>query len=299
MPKINQTRPPRIVGRPHRELVGSVPGARPSVLDRIRPIAFDESDGIRMMVYGRSGTGKTTLWSTFPKPILAIIASGSSQPGELRSVDTPELRKVISTVTLHQSTEIRELVDHLGSGIMEENFATVVLDHVTGLQDMVLKEVLGLDEIPIQKSWGLATQQQYGTCILRCKELLSALLSVQANVVLVAQEKDFNTDSEGDLIAPAVGAALTPSLCGWANSVCDYIVNTFLRQHEEVRSKNVNGKTTQVRIKTRKVEYCLRTGPHPVYCTKFRLPKGNPLPESIVDPDYDKIMTIIRGQSAE
>jgi hypothetical protein len=62
MPKINQTRPPitRIVGKPHRELVGSAPGARPSVLDRIRPISFDESDGIRMMVYGRSGTGKTT-----------------------------------------------------------------------------------------------------------------------------------------------------------------------------------------------------------------------------------------------
>jgi hypothetical protein len=299
MPKINQTRPPRVADNPHREMVGSTPGARPSVLDRIRPIAFDDSDGIRMMVYGRSGTGKTTLWSTFPKPILAIIASGSSQPGELRSVDTPELRKVISTVTLQQSTEIRELVDHLGSGVVEDNFATVVLDHATGLQDMVLKEVLGLDEMPVQKSWGLATQQQYGTCILRCKELLSALLSVQANVVLVAQEKDFNTDSEGDLIAPAVGAALTPSLCGWANSVCDYIVNTFLRQHEEVKSKNVNGKTTQIRVKTRKVEYCLRTGPHPVYCTKFRLPKGNPLPESIVDPDYDKIMTIIRGQSAE
>jgi hypothetical protein len=295
MPKINQTRPPRIVGKPHRDVVGSTPGARSSVLDRIRPIAFDDSDGIRMLVYGRSGTGKTTLWSTFPKPILAIIASGSLQPGELRSVDTPELRKAISTVTLQQSTELRELVDHLGSGVVEESFATVVLDHVTGLQDMVLKEVLGLDEIPIQKSWGLATQQQYGTCILRCKELLSALLSVQANVVLVAQEKDFNTDSEGDLIAPAVGAALTPSLCGWANSVCDYIVNTFLRQHEEVK----DGKTTQVRVKTRKVEYCLRTGPHPVYCTKFRLPKGNPLPESIVDPDYDKIMTIIRGQSAE
>jgi hypothetical protein len=66
-----------------------------------------------------------------------------------------------------------------------------------------------------------------------------------------------------------------------------------------VKEKNVNGKTTQIRVKTREVEYCLRTGPHPVYCTKFRLPKGNPLPESIVDPDYDKIMTIIRGQSAE
>jgi hypothetical protein len=100
-------------------------------------------------------------------------------------------------VTLHRSTELRELADCIGSGLMEDNFATVVLDHVTGLQDMVLKEILGLDEIPVQKSWGLATQQQYGTCILRCKELLSALLSVQANVILVAQEKDFNTDSEG------------------------------------------------------------------------------------------------------
>jgi hypothetical protein len=299
MPKINQTRPPRIMGKPHRELVGSVPGARSSVADRIRPVGFDERDGIKMLVYGRSGTGKTHLWSTFPKPILAVIASGSTQSGELRTVDTDELRKVISTVTLQQSTELRDLIDDIGSGVLEEDFATVVLDHVTGFQDLVLKEVLGLDVVPVQKSWGLATQQQYGMCTLRCKELLSSLLSLQANVVLVSQEKDFNVDSEGDLIAPAVGAALTPSLCGWVNSVCDYIVNTFFRNHEEVKEKNVNGKTTQIRVKTREVEYCLRTGPHPVYCTKFRLPKGNPLPESIVDPDYDKIMTIIRGQSAE
>jgi hypothetical protein len=299
MPRINQTKPPRYAPVPiqsDRRPDGKSPD-RQSVLDRIRPINFDDSDGIRMMVYGRSGTGKTTLWSTFPKPILAIIASGSSQPGELRSVDTPELRKVISTVTLRESTELLDLVGHFRSDIT--SFSTVVLDHVTGLQDMVLKEILGLDEMPVQKSWGLATQQQYGTCTLRCKELLSALLSIQPNVVLVAQERDFNTDTPGDLIDPAVGGALSPSLCGWVNSVCDYIVNTFLRQHEEVKEKNVNGKTTQVRVKTRKVEYCLRTGPHPVYMTKFRRPREVPIPDVIVDPDYDKIMTIIRGQSAE
>jgi hypothetical protein len=43
-------------------------------------------------------------------------------------------------------------------------------------------------------------------------------------------------------------------------------------------------------------EYCLRTAVDGVYMTKFRAVKGRPVPPVIVDPSYEKIMQVIRGE---
>lgn len=263
-----------------------------SVVDRIAPIGFDETDGIKLNLYGRSGTGKTTFWATFPKPILAIICSGGKKPGELRSINTPEYRKTIKGVTLFSSGEIEELVDKQQA---EAGFATVVLDHASGLQDMVLKEILGLEKIPEQLSWGLATQQQYGQCALQMKTRLRSLLDLPCNVVIVAQEREFNIDAESDLLMPFVGSALTPSVTGWLNSVSDYICQTFIRQKTKIKTVKIGKKSVEKKVPRKGVEYCLRTAPHDVYTVTFRVPKGTPLPEVIVDPDYNKLYNIIQG----
>lgn len=267
-----------------------------SVLDRIGPIGFEE-EGLKMLLYGRSGTGKTTLWATFPKPILAVLCSGGDKPGELRSVDTAENRKTIRQVTLNHSAELIEIVDHVKSS---GEYATVVLDHASGLQDKILAELLDMDELPAQKSWGLATQQTYGQCTLQCKEVLRKLLGIEANVVIIAQERNFGEESNSDLIMPTVGAGITPSLAGWLNTAVDYICQTFLRQKEVEKKSTIGvGKSAKVQIVKEKiagVDYCLRTAPHPVFTTKFRQPRGStPLPEVIVDPDYGKILGLVKG----
>lgn len=299
MPRINKQQPGRV--GPARAGYSNVTDqgtgstlahARPGVLDRISPIGFNETDGLKVLLYGRSGTGKTTLWATFPKPILAVLCSGGSKPGELRSIDTPEYRNTVRQVVLEQSRELMDLSD---SGEVRA-YRTVVLDHATGLQDLVLKEILGVDELPAQKTWGLASQQQYGQCTLQCKELLRGLLGLTCNVVLVAQEREFNNEGDTDLIAPSVGPGLTPSLAGWLNQAVDYVVQTYLRQKEEVQKTKVGDKVLEARVKTRAVEYCLRTGPDPTYMTKFRVPRGTPLPDALVDADYGKMLALIRGR---
>jgi hypothetical protein len=260
-----------------------------NVWDRVSDI--EVGTGIKINIYGRSGSGKTTFWATFPGKILVLVCSGGEKPGELRSINTPEYRKKIKTVVLESSLEVQQMASWLKAN--PDEYSTVVLDHATGLQDLNLKEILKLDQLPAQLSWGLATQQQYGQLALQMKEHLRSLLDLPQNVVIVAQEREFNTESSDSLLMPYVASALSPSIVGWLNPACDYICQTFIRpKFEEVKNK-IGDKEIITKKATNKVEFCLRTAPSSVYTTKFRAPKGIELPDDIVDPDYTKLMEII------
>lgn len=256
--------------------------------------AWGMVDTLRVLVYGQSGTGKTTFWATFPGPILALICSGGNKPGELRSIDTPENRKKVTPRIVDSVAGLRDELRRAG------DFATVVLDHASGLQDLTLKEILGMTgDLPAQKSWGLATQQQYGQSTLQCKELLREMLNLPANIVIVAQERVFGGRDEGldpEIIRPMVGAAVTPSLLGWLNPACDYVVQAFKRPKLRKTVSEVAGKKIESLERERGAEYCLRTEPHETFMTKFRLPRGRELPDAIVNPTYDKLVRIIRGE---
>lgn len=264
-----------------------------SVLDRIMSIDDDLDDFLKLNLYGKSGSGKTRTWSTFPGPILAIIRSGGNKAGELKSVKT-ENRSKIKKVTLTSSQDLLVLAEYAE----EHKFKTVVIDHISGLQDLILGEITGIANIPEQKSWGLATMQQYGQCTAQAKELLSKVLNLPCHVVLVAGERVFGGKEDGgdaELIQPFVASAVTPSLVTWVNHACDYICQNYIRPKMVVREIKVNGK---IKRRTEKVpgeqEYCLRTAPTEVYMAKFRQPKDTS-PKVIVDPSFDKIMQAVRG----
>lgn len=263
-----------------------------SVIDRIAPIGFSEDEGIKINIYGRSATGKTTLAGTFPRPALWIICSSGKNPGELISLDTSENRKTIKQVVIEKTSDIKELVDYQQE---TEEFATVVLDHATGFQDYALREILGIAELPEQLSWGIATRENWGQVALKCKESFRYLLDLKCNVVLLAQEREFNNDSDEDLVMPFVASALSPSTVGWLNPAVNYIVQTRIRPAMKKVRVTVGKKIVEKEVATKGVHYTLRTGPDAVYTTKFRIPKGTPIPDEIVDPTYDKIMAIIRG----
>ncbi len=251
--------------------------------------AWPADDGLKVLVYGRSGTGKTTFWSTFPGQIAVAVCSGGNNPGELGSVG-PKDRLKISPFKIKTVDDFRLFIKEHGGA------ATKVLDHASGLQDLTLKEILGLDELPAQKSWGLVTQQQYGQSSLQCKELFRAFLSLPGHVVIVAQERTFGEEGQSDIIQPTVGAALTPSVTGWLAPACDYVVQTYIRPKMQELSQTVNGKQVVTKRRGKGVEYCLRTEPHDVFQTKFRMPKDRLLPECIVNPDYGKMQSLIKGK---
>jgi hypothetical protein len=265
------------------------------VLSRIVPLSVE--GGIKMNIYGMSGSGKTRLAATFPAPLLWILASGGKKPGELRSVNTPENRKRIHQVVLNDGDELSKIYEFQAN---EQRFATVIIDHLSGLQDLVLRKVLDIPEIPPQGSWGMASQQQWGETALKMKELCRPYLGLDCNVVLLAQERAFNTEREEgmEVLMPYVASGCGPSFVGWLNPAVDYIVNTFKRQKTVTKKVKVAGKeVTRKEVVPGQIEYCLRIGPDAVYTTKFREPPtGRPLPDVIVNPDYAKIKKLIDGE---
>ena len=262
-----------------------------NVLDRITDIDFSDDDGISILLYGQSGSGKTSLWATFPGPILAIIVSGGNKPGELRSINTPEYRKKIKTVSLENSDELLSLIVFQAETAA---FKTIVIDHVSGLSDMCTSEVTG-KPVPAQKSWGDMTQQQYGKVALKIKECLRDFLGLAGNRIIIGQERTFEGKEDNEIINPTIGVALMPSVAGWLYPAVDYVCQTFKKQKTETVTSKLNGKDFTTTNKVKGVDYCLRTGPHEVYTTKFRIPKGQSLPETIIDPNYTKLIKVIKG----
>lgn len=256
------------------------------MFDRVSPVQQVDSGGIKLSLYGRSKTGKTRLISTFPKPCLIIGAEDGTR--SIRNV------KGVDFVLINDSKEVLELA----AGAVDRGYATVAVDTASALADKILAEILNLDKLPEQKSFGMASRDQYGQQTLQLKSILWEVLKLTCNVIITAHERNFSEESaNSEMLFPTVGSALSPSVTGWLNGKADYIAQTFIQEETTTKEvKSGTGKVMSLKNKTGKAEYCLRVGPHPVYTTGFRLPGGYELPDFIVNPDYNKIMALINGE---
>lgn len=277
--------PPIVTVKKQSPLPGKpTPKKSGSVWDRVADVPRDPGS-IHVSVYGRSKTGKTRLLTTFPQPILIIGA----EDGTKSILGAPGVKFVRITSV----EECFELLDQ----VVQRGFKTVAIDTASALQDLILAQILGLKAIPEQKSWGTATRDQWGQCGLQTKTILAKALDLPINVVVIAHERNFGDDApQNDMLVPAIGSALSPTTTAWLNGKVDYICQTYIREKEVVQEAKHAGQLIKRRVKNGEMEYCLRTGQHPVYMTGFRLPPGFFLPQMITDPSYEKILKIIKGE---
>lgn len=253
-----------------------------SFKERVRPVS-QVDNGLAITIYGRQGSGKTRYACTFPKPILIIGAENGT--GSVKNDEGVEFGELVTGYDIVEACEYAK----------EEGFKTVVLDTATAFQMKVLTEVLDLDEIPEQLSWGIATQQDWGQIANQMKEYLRTLLDLRhdnINVVVIAQEKEFDVgETDSELIAPNVGPALTKSTAGWLNEASDYLVHTFIRQRMKTVTtslgKGAKKKTIKKSVPDKGVDFCLRTGPDETFMTKIRVPRGTELPDIVVGPTFE------------
>ena len=250
-----------------------------SILDKIQPVTELKTNTV-MMVYGRSGTGKTHFGSTFPKPILFIDTNE-------RGTETIALEEDIDVVRVTEWTEIDELYWALLNKETDVEYKSIVIDQVSNLQDIGMAEVLrkgrkGRDETFTQRNWGQLSGM--------LKQFISDFrdLSDHYNLLLIAHERINEAgDDEEESIEPSIGARVMPSVSSFLDGAVDAIGSTFIKERWETEDKE----------EVRHVDYCMRIGPHAYYSTKIRRPvSAGPIPELLINPTFQKVKDLTTGK---
>lgn len=286
------------------------------MLDRLEAIDEDTT-GTSLSLYGRPKSGKTRMACTFPKPLLILGSEkGTKSVKGLTGIDFFQLVKC---------TDLSWWVEYLKKGGPSkwkngkksvdnrdrplpgnDPYDTGVLDNGTGLRDLRIKEILGLEELPVQKGFGFASRDQWMECAQSMKHLLRPLFllfreGTLKNIVVVAQEQNYgggeNGEAASDLIKPTVSSALGKSLCDWINAECDSIGQTLIRMKTVRTTRSVAGKQVAMVERTGAIEYCLRVQPDEVYYAGIRVQQGREIKQDfIVDPSYEKLLKVIKGE---
>ena len=235
---------------------------------------------VTALFYGRSGTGKTTLSSTFPRPLLMIDVK---EKGTDSIADVPD----IDVINVSEWKDIEDLFFHL-----RENpgaYKTVVIDTVTSLQELAMEEALKIEhkkegEFPTKRTWGNTSNL--------LKRYISNYVSLHddgTSVVFLAQDRMHDSEYDGeDQIIPEVGARVSPATLSILNAAVKVIGQTFIK---EVQSETKLKKRTKPQMR-----YCLRIGPNSYYTSKIRKPKWAYCPDVVEDPGYDDIVKVMRGE---
>lgn len=245
-------------------------------------------------LYGRSGTGKTTLASTWPKPILYLNIKDNGTDS------IQDLGDDIDVKDINSSDDLKDVIlwCHKKASKGKLSYKTIVLDTLTQFQGVLIHE-LGEKKNLTGKGkragdFGTFTKQDWGVISGGLKDAIMDIRNLPLESVFIAQERVFNSgddeDDGVDQLAPEVGARLMPSVNSDLCASVSIIGNTFIRV--KVKKEKIKGKI----VKDISKQYCLRVGPNEVYTTKIRKPKGIEAPDYIIDPDFRKIMKVVKGK---
>jgi len=248
---------------------------------------------MKIALYGKAATGKTTLASTFPKPILVVDCNE-------RGTDSVRDVPGIKVLRAREWQDIDDLFWYLKKE--DHGFKTVVLDTVSQVQQICIKKILddkGKDtEAGALGNWGNMTKQDWGSVATKMKTLIIELADLPIeNLIFIAHDRVFNGSDDEDeeaIIAPTVGPQLSPAVASTLNAAVSIIANTFIRETYKKRKPKKGEKKS---VTVRKVEYCLRIGPNATYTTKIRKPRNVALPDVLVDTDYEELISYASGDS--
>lgn len=234
-------------------------------------------------LYGRAGTGKTTIACTAPKPLLLIdVKDKGTDSGKRSGLE----RGDITVFELEEFDEIYDLHDY----IMDhpKKWKSVVIDHMTALQELC--------HIKVQEDEGKShmSQQMFGYSSGYLKDVIGlykSLVDLGITPIFLAQDRMESGEGEGeDQLLPEVGPQMMPSVARNLCAASRVIGHTY--QYERV------DKLEGAKVR-RTIEFRLRLGPNPYYITKVTRPFGTPCPQFLVDATYDDILKIVKGKGED
>lgn len=242
------------------------------IVSKIQDVG-DMETFLKILWYGRSGTGKTTsAGHILPKPLLII---------DLKENGTDSIIDVKGAKVSKCSSwdDFEQLYWYLESG--DHPYKSVLLDTVTGLQELSHKHVME------EEGKEFMSLQLRGKSSELMKTWLLNYRDLPIHVGFTAQDRTDEVETEEeDQIMPQVGPAVSPGIAKSLNAMVKLIFNTYI---QEVISR-AGGQIS------RRMEYRIRTGPHQYYLTKIRKPKNKSVPDFVVDPTFEDVLALMKGE---
>jgi hypothetical protein len=154
-------------------------------IDKLETGGFN-SDRVRLLVYGESGSGKTVFSSTWPKPLFIDIDDGMAS-----------VTRAVDRVAISTWGDIYDVYAWLTN--VEHGYQTIVIDSLNEAQYISMQNTL--DQFPnIARSYNsLPSMSDYGKMLSDFENMIRAFKALPTNLVLIAQvdKREFGTDTVG------------------------------------------------------------------------------------------------------
>ena len=199
-----------------------------SIKDRIKtPNQLVEQQGAKLLVYGESGAGKTTLCKTTPGKTLVV----SMESGLLSIKDAPDL----DAIEVKEASEIEEIASLLENKTL--NYETVCLDSGTEMAEILLSQ---------EKAKSKDPRRAYGEVIEVMIKTMRRFRDLPMHVVFIAKQSRERDESSGmfHYQPMMVGAKLPTQIPYFFDEVL--VLRTFDDENEE--GKTVTSRWLQTRI---------------------------------------------------
>lgn len=217
----------------------------------------ERSEFLNILIYGYSGTGKTTLAGSADavpalRPVLFIDIEGGTTSLVHSYPD-------VETVRVRTWKEMQELYNELAEG--KHEYRTIVLDSLTEIQkfnmywvmDEASRKRTGVEiEVPTMRDWGVSLEQ--------IRRMVRGFRDLQMNTIftaLVNEDKDSKTGIV--TLKPSLPGKLAGEIAAFLDIVCYYYVKEtettegtvqerllLTQKTERVIAKDRSGKLPQI-----------------------------------------------------
>lgn len=219
------------------------------------------------LVYGRSGTGKTTMATAGEKVnplVLDIKEDGTSVTDKGFVID------------IQDTNHFDYVVQNLQMAKEQTKFNVLIVDTVGKLQQIVMKSVLkgDLSKKAIQQDYGVVANRM----IMYIDALKQASKVLNFHLVFVGHEKESSgTFGDGTTINPSVSVDLQAKVQTYLEGAVDVIAHTRIKQ-----------------VGPNQSQFVAKIGGDTLFTTKIRTTKKD-VNFEIVDPTLQKIIAEIKG----
>lgn len=224
-------------------------------------------------IYGKSGSGKTELGSTFPKPML-YLQVGDDGSNTIKSKKGIKALRIKNLAEL--SAVLKELIDLAEHGKLK--YKTVFADTFSMVTNIWIKE----NALDKNKKM---TQQMWGDLKTETEELIRLCHRLAEHCWVLASCHEVSDSFEGmeDEILPDIHPSTTKGARTYLEGMSNYGLHTLIKKKEVT----VDGVDKTI------ATYICQIGPNPYYWTKLQKPKDLKVPAQVRDLTYQKLIKIL------